>query len=124
MWRGSKGSADMRWHKDKRVETYDVLRHPTDVEGLKHFDYEFLDFTSDPRNVSSFSYMQSCCGRLMTLWRMVTYQGGVQKSIRHVSYAWVIDCRLGYGVEYPSYDIDAIFQRTTCGVEVSYTMER
>ncbi|TYK13937.1 gamma-aminobutyrate transaminase POP2 [Cucumis melo var. makuwa] len=29
----------------------DVLRHPADVEGWKHFSSEFLDFTSDPRNV-------------------------------------------------------------------------
>ncbi|KAA0046157.1 CACTA en-spm transposon protein [Cucumis melo var. makuwa] len=26
----------MRWHRNKRVETNDVLRHPTDVEGWKH----------------------------------------------------------------------------------------
>ncbi|TYK30897.1 uncharacterized protein E5676_scaffold455G001060 [Cucumis melo var. makuwa] len=25
--------ADMRWHRDKRVEIDDVLRHPTDAEG-------------------------------------------------------------------------------------------
>ncbi|TYK23082.1 uncharacterized protein E5676_scaffold142G00610 [Cucumis melo var. makuwa] len=41
-------SADMRWHKDKRVEVDDVLRHPTNVEGWKHFDCEFPDFASDP----------------------------------------------------------------------------
>ncbi|TYK18968.1 uncharacterized protein E5676_scaffold418G00580 [Cucumis melo var. makuwa] len=45
------GSADMRWHRDKRVETDDVLRHPADAEGWKHFDSEFPDFASDPRNV-------------------------------------------------------------------------
>ncbi|TYK23155.1 uncharacterized protein E5676_scaffold142G001700 [Cucumis melo var. makuwa] len=45
------GSVDMKWHKDKRVETDDVLRHLADVEGLKHFDYEFSDFASDPWNV-------------------------------------------------------------------------
>ncbi|KAL0536338.1 hypothetical protein IC582_025284 [Cucumis melo] len=45
------GSADMRWHMDKRVETDDVLRHPADAEGWKHFDSEFPDFASDPRNV-------------------------------------------------------------------------
>uniref|UniRef100_A0A9I9E577 CACTA en-spm transposon protein n=1 Tax=Cucumis melo TaxID=3656 RepID=A0A9I9E577_CUCME len=32
-------------------------------------------------------------------------------------------CLTGYEVEYPSWNIDAIFQRTTCGVEVGYTME-
>ncbi|KAA0051711.1 uncharacterized protein E5676_scaffold827G00140 [Cucumis melo var. makuwa] len=41
----------MRWHRDKRVETDDVLRHPADVEGWKHFDSEYPDFASDPRNV-------------------------------------------------------------------------
>ncbi|KAA0035070.1 uncharacterized protein E5676_scaffold1369G00300 [Cucumis melo var. makuwa] len=45
------GSADMRWHRDKRVETDDMLRHPTDAEGWKYFDFEFSDFASDPRNV-------------------------------------------------------------------------
>ncbi|KAA0032376.1 hypothetical protein E6C27_scaffold219G002440 [Cucumis melo var. makuwa] len=37
--------------RDKRVETNDVLRHPTDAEGWKHFNCEFPYFTSDPRNV-------------------------------------------------------------------------
>ncbi|KAA0042997.1 hypothetical protein E6C27_scaffold75G00710 [Cucumis melo var. makuwa] len=32
------GSANRRWHRDKRVETDDVLRHPADPEGWKHFD--------------------------------------------------------------------------------------
>ncbi|KAL0555887.1 hypothetical protein IC582_004388 [Cucumis melo] len=41
----------MRWHRDKRVEIDDVLRHPADAEGWKHFDSEFPDFASDPRNV-------------------------------------------------------------------------
>ncbi|KAA0059798.1 uncharacterized protein E6C27_scaffold108G00640 [Cucumis melo var. makuwa] len=44
-------SADMRWHRDKRVETDDVLRHPADAEGWKHFDSKFSDFVSNPRNV-------------------------------------------------------------------------
>ncbi|KAA0067413.1 putative transposase [Cucumis melo var. makuwa] len=55
---------------------------------------------------------------------MVTYQGGVRRGIRHVLYAWVIDRPSGYEVEYLSWDIDAIFHRITCGVEVGYTMER
>ncbi|TYK08865.1 hypothetical protein E5676_scaffold87G00550 [Cucumis melo var. makuwa] len=29
----------------------DVLRHPADAERWKHFDYEFLEFALDPRNV-------------------------------------------------------------------------
>ncbi|KAA0066196.1 uncharacterized protein E6C27_scaffold21G002130 [Cucumis melo var. makuwa] len=44
-----------RWEKfcirDKRVETNDALRHPANAEGWKHFDSEFPDFASDPRNV-------------------------------------------------------------------------
>ncbi|TYK01218.1 uncharacterized protein E5676_scaffold75441G00100 [Cucumis melo var. makuwa] len=36
---------------DKRVETNDALRHPANAEGWKHFDSEFPDFASDPRNV-------------------------------------------------------------------------
>ncbi|KAA0066398.1 uncharacterized protein E6C27_scaffold21G004740 [Cucumis melo var. makuwa] len=42
---------DMRCHMDKRVKTDDVLRHPADVEGWKHFDSEYPDFASDPQNV-------------------------------------------------------------------------
>ncbi|TYK16302.1 uncharacterized protein E5676_scaffold21G00770 [Cucumis melo var. makuwa] len=45
------GSDDMRWYTDKHFETDDVLRHPADVEGWKHFDYEFPDFASNPWNV-------------------------------------------------------------------------
>ncbi|KAA0026143.1 gamma-aminobutyrate transaminase POP2 [Cucumis melo var. makuwa] len=63
MWRGSEGSVDMRWHRDKRVETDDVLRQLTDAEGWKHFDCEFPHFASDPRN------------------------GGIQKGIKYVPYA-------------------------------------
>ncbi|TYJ97500.1 uncharacterized protein E5676_scaffold85G00050 [Cucumis melo var. makuwa] len=44
-------STDMRWHRDKRVETDDVLRHPSDAEGWNHFNSEFSNFASDPRNV-------------------------------------------------------------------------
>ncbi|KAA0067968.1 hypothetical protein E6C27_scaffold138G001540 [Cucumis melo var. makuwa] len=73
--RYKEGSADMRWHRDKRVETDDVLRHPADAEGWKHFDSEFSDFASDPRN------------------------GRVRRGIRHVIYAWVIDRPSKYEVE-------------------------
>ena len=41
----------MRWHRDKHVETNDVLKHPADAEGWKHFDYEYPDFASNPHNV-------------------------------------------------------------------------
>ena len=36
----------MRWHKDKRVETDDVLKHPADAKRWKHFD-----FSLEHRNV-------------------------------------------------------------------------
>ncbi|KAA0032771.1 uncharacterized protein E5676_scaffold428G00160 [Cucumis melo var. makuwa] len=45
------GFDDMRWHRDKHVEIDDVLRHPTDVEGWKHFDSNFPNFAFDPWNV-------------------------------------------------------------------------
>ncbi|TYK03145.1 CACTA en-spm transposon protein [Cucumis melo var. makuwa] len=41
----------MRWHRDKRVETDDVLIYPVDAEGWKHFDSEYPDFASNPRDV-------------------------------------------------------------------------
>ncbi|KAI3465172.1 hypothetical protein Pfo_021835 [Paulownia fortunei] len=42
---------DMRWHKEKRVETDRVLRHPVDVEAWKEFDKLHETFVDDPRNV-------------------------------------------------------------------------
>ncbi|KAI3470177.1 hypothetical protein Pfo_026840 [Paulownia fortunei] len=42
---------DMRWHKEKNVETYGVLRHPTDVESWKEFYKLHETFVDDPRNV-------------------------------------------------------------------------
>ncbi|KAA0065615.1 wall-associated receptor kinase-like 10 [Cucumis melo var. makuwa] len=66
------GPTDMRWYRDKRVETDDVLRHPTDAEGWKHFDCEFPNFSPNPRN------------------------DGVRRDIRHVPYGSVIDHYLGY----------------------------
>ncbi|KAA0062464.1 uncharacterized protein E6C27_scaffold130G00520 [Cucumis melo var. makuwa] len=45
------GFADMRWHRDKRVETNDVLKHPANAKGWKHFDSEYPDFASDLRKV-------------------------------------------------------------------------
>ena len=44
-------STDVRWHKDKKMKIEDVLRHPSDEEGWKHFDYKFPNFVSDPRYV-------------------------------------------------------------------------
>ena len=31
-------ASDMRWHKDKRVETEGILRHPADSKDWKDFD--------------------------------------------------------------------------------------
>ncbi|KAA0026244.1 uncharacterized protein E5676_scaffold343G00360 [Cucumis melo var. makuwa] len=45
------GASEMRWHKDRRVEMEDVLRHLANVEGWKHFDSDYLEFALDPRNV-------------------------------------------------------------------------
>ena len=188
-----KSFANIRWHRDKRVKTNNVLKQTTDAEGSKHFDSAFPNFSSYPWNVplglaldgfnsfgytrtsysmspvvkipynlqprkcmkeknlfmsllisgprslsreidmylqplieelkelwnfsvrmtllsiSSFSYMQLYCGRLITFQRMVTYQGEVWRGIRHVPYAWVIDHISGYEVKYPWWDIDAIF---------------
>ena len=44
-------SDNMRWHKEKRVDTEGVLRHRADAEAWKHFDKEFTWFAKDPRNV-------------------------------------------------------------------------
>nr|XP_048330607.1 uncharacterized protein LOC125422586 [Ziziphus jujuba var. spinosa] len=41
----------MRWHKEKRLNTNGVLRHPTDGEAWKHFDEQYPIFAMDPRNV-------------------------------------------------------------------------
>lgn len=44
-------ASDMRWHKDKRVETEGILRHLADCEGWKDFDNQYPYFAQDPRNV-------------------------------------------------------------------------
>ncbi|KAA0067201.1 uncharacterized protein E6C27_scaffold418G00030 [Cucumis melo var. makuwa] len=100
----------------------DVYLQPL-IEKLKEL-WNFRMHSYDSFTGQFLSYMHPCYGQLMTSRRMVTYQGRVQMNVRHVSYAWVIDHRLGYEVKYPSWDINAIFQRTTCGVEVGYMMER
>lgn len=33
------------------MQTEDVLRHPTNADGWKHFDSEFSNFALEPRNV-------------------------------------------------------------------------
>ncbi|XP_074579109.1 uncharacterized protein LOC141835604 [Curcuma longa] len=42
---------DMRWHKEKRVVTDGVLRHPADSESWKEFDMSHELFAGDPRNI-------------------------------------------------------------------------
>ncbi|KAA0063154.1 uncharacterized protein E5676_scaffold1213G00270 [Cucumis melo var. makuwa] len=59
-------------------------------------------------------YLQQLIEQLKGLWNFEvhmhdTLTGEVQRSIRHVPYEWVIDHRSGYEMEYPSWDIDAIF---------------
>ncbi|TYK26074.1 uncharacterized protein E5676_scaffold1185G00310 [Cucumis melo var. makuwa] len=66
-------------------------------------------------------YLQPLIEELKELWN---FGGGVRRGIVHVLYAWVIDRPSEYEVEYLSWDIDAIFNKITCGVEVGYTMER
>ena len=47
----SKTAADMRWHKDKRVDDEIFLRHPVDCKAWKDFDKKFSLFSQDSRNV-------------------------------------------------------------------------
>ncbi|XP_062103806.1 uncharacterized protein LOC133814920 [Humulus lupulus] len=44
-------SFDMRWHKEERVDTKGVLRHPADAEVWKDFDRQYPDFAKESRNV-------------------------------------------------------------------------
>ncbi|XP_062080309.1 uncharacterized protein LOC133785063 [Humulus lupulus] len=44
-------SSDMRWHKEERVDTEGVLRHPVDAEVWKDFDRQYPDFAKESRNV-------------------------------------------------------------------------
>ncbi|XP_028095397.1 uncharacterized protein LOC114295370 [Camellia sinensis] len=46
-----KTATDMRWHKDKRVEEKNVMRHPADSKAWKDFDKKHESFAKDPRNV-------------------------------------------------------------------------
>ena len=41
----------MRWHKEKRVEEDNILRHPADGLAWKEFDKLHSSFQSDPRSV-------------------------------------------------------------------------
>ncbi|XP_062093595.1 uncharacterized protein LOC133799612 [Humulus lupulus] len=44
-------SSDMRWHKEERVDTEGVLRHPADAAVWKDFDKQYPDFAKEPRNI-------------------------------------------------------------------------
>ncbi|KAM6545672.1 hypothetical protein CsatB_026408 [Cannabis sativa] len=43
-------AADMRWHKEKCVDTEGVLKHPADAEAW-NFDKQYPDFAKEPRNI-------------------------------------------------------------------------
>lgn len=44
-------ACDMRWHKEKRVDDDNIMRHPADSEAWKHFNRTHELFAQDPRNV-------------------------------------------------------------------------
>lgn len=37
---------EMRWHKDKQIVEFDVLRYPTNAARWKHFDKDFPQFAT------------------------------------------------------------------------------
>ena len=41
----------MRWHKEKRVNDDNIIRHPVDSEAWKHLDRVDSSFASDLRNI-------------------------------------------------------------------------
>ncbi|CAN6586409.1 unnamed protein product [Malus baccata var. baccata] len=44
-------SEDMRWHKEKRINDGNTMRHPVDSSAWKEFDQMYPNFARDPRNV-------------------------------------------------------------------------
>ncbi|KAK3205465.1 hypothetical protein Dsin_019511 [Dipteronia sinensis] len=51
-YKNTNGKAlDMRWHKEKHIDTKGILRHPADAEAWKEFDKNHNWFAQDPRNV-------------------------------------------------------------------------
>ncbi|CAL8988567.1 unnamed protein product, partial [Prunus brigantina] len=44
-------TSQMRWHFDKRVDDYGVMRHPTDSIAWKEFDRMYPEFAQEPRNI-------------------------------------------------------------------------
>ncbi|XP_042950146.1 uncharacterized protein LOC122282038 [Carya illinoinensis] len=51
LYMSTKISTDMRWHKDQRVTTDTIMRHPADSESWKTFDKDHSWFAGDARNV-------------------------------------------------------------------------
>ena len=50
MFNSAKHAKNMVWHSEKRVND-GVLRHPADAAQWKSFDFEYKDFSADPRNL-------------------------------------------------------------------------
>ncbi|VVA32238.1 PREDICTED: transposase [Prunus dulcis] len=46
-----KSTSQMRWHFDKRVDEYGVMRHPADSIAWKEFDRMYPEFAQEPRNI-------------------------------------------------------------------------
>ncbi|XP_021829050.1 uncharacterized protein LOC110769375 [Prunus avium] len=44
-------ASQMRWHFDKRVDEYGVMRHPADSIAWKEFDRMYPEFAQEPRNI-------------------------------------------------------------------------
>ncbi|GJX36741.1 uncharacterized protein Tco_0248298, partial [Tanacetum coccineum] len=44
-------ACEMRWHKEKRINDDNILRHPADSEAWKHLDKVDPSFANDPRSV-------------------------------------------------------------------------
>jgi hypothetical protein len=44
-------SEHTRWHKEKRVQEANVMRHPADCDAWKYFDGKHEGFAKDARNL-------------------------------------------------------------------------
>ncbi|XP_042946082.1 uncharacterized protein LOC122279468 [Carya illinoinensis] len=51
LFMSQKIAAEMRWHRDQRMNEHGVLRHPADSEVWKAFDQQYSWFAQDSRNV-------------------------------------------------------------------------
>ena len=50
MFESMQTSSQMTWHYENK-RSFGMLRHPSDGEAWKHFDWVHADFAIDPRNV-------------------------------------------------------------------------